>query len=113
MLPGIVSNDGIINNIISDVVITNSNEHVKNTKKEAIQKGYSADRKSIHAGNSEESSQTYFRPRLFIPYQESFQGKKLSSNNRKEFEFFFSVTSVFMKKLDFYFVICYLLFVTV
>ena len=109
----VFSNDGIINNIISDVVITNSNDHVKNTKKEVIQKGYSADRKSIHAGNSEESSQTYFRPRLFIPYQESFQGKKLSSNNRKEFEFFSSVTYVFMKKLNFKFVICYLLFVTV
>ena len=87
----VFSNDGIINNNISGVVITNSNDYINNTRKEIIQKDNSADRNSIHAGNSEESSHTYFRPRLFIPYQGSFQGKKIY-NNRKEIDFFSSVT---------------------
>ena len=68
-----IKNVEIINNNIGDSVKIHLNDNIKN--------------------NSEESSHAYFRPRLFIPFQESSQGKK-KAKNRKEIEILFILSKL-------------------
>ena len=68
-----IKNVEIINNNIGDSVVIHLNDNIKS--------------------NSEESSHAYFRPRLFIPFQESSQGKK-NAKNRKEIEILFILSKL-------------------